>query len=181
MKRLLLLIFTVSLFATGTVAQSTPPTAETVLKEATQLAAKQNKKVFIIFHASWCGWCHRMDGIMNNAACKKLFDDNFVVRHLTVMESDKFKQNENPGGKAMMDKYHGDGKGIPFWLIFDAKGKLVADCMARPEGVDFDQPGENSGCPATREEVAHFVKVLKQTTSLNEQQLAVIEKNFIKK
>lgn len=171
MKQLFVLIF--SFLVINCFAQTTPPSADAVMKEATELAAKQNKKVFIIFHASWCGWCHRMDSIMNNAACKKLFNDNFVVRHLTVMESDKYKQNENPGGKAMMDKYRGEGKGIPFWLIFDAKGNLVADCIT--------EAGENTGCPATKEEVAHFIKVLKQTSSLNDQQLAVIEKNFIKK
>jgi thioredoxin-related protein len=171
MKRLLIVIF--SLVVVSSFAQSPPPSAEAVLKEATQLAAKQNKKVFIIFHASWCGWCHRMDSIMNNAACKKLFDNNFVVRHLTVKESDKFKHLENPGGSEMLAKYHGGDKGIPFWLIFDSKGKLVADCLMGS--------GENTGCPATKEEVDHFIKVLKQTTSLNDQQLAIIETNFIKK
>jgi thioredoxin-related protein len=171
MKRIFTLVFL--LFAASAVAQQTPPAAEAVLKEATQLAAKQNKKVFIIFHASWCGWCHRMDSIMNNADCKKLFNDNFVVRHLKVKESDKNKHLENPGGEAMLTKYRGGDKGIPFWLIFDAKGKLVGDCIMGS--------GENTGCPATKEEVAHFTKMLKQTTSLNDQQLAVIERNFIKK
>lgn len=110
---------------------------------------------------------------MANAACKKLFDDNFVIRHVTVMESDKNKHLENPGGKVLLDKYKGEGKGIPFWLIFDGKGNLLEDCLM--------DSGENSGCPATKEEVAYFVAVLRKTTSLNDAQLAVIEKNFIKK
>jgi thioredoxin-related protein len=181
MKRLLALFFALCLFTEAAWAQAPPLSANEILKEATAQAAKEKKKVFILFHASWCGWCHRMDSIMNNAACKKLFDDNFVIRHLVVMESEKNKQLENPGGMELLTKYHGKDKGIPFWLIFDVKGNLVADCMMRPDNVGLDQPGENSGCPATREEVAHFVKVLKQTTSLNAAQLAVIEKNFIKK
>jgi thioredoxin-related protein len=181
MKRSCTLFFAVLFFTMASFAQKAPLSANEILKEATERAAAANKKVFIIFHASWCGWCHRMDSIMNNAACKKLFDDNFVVRHLVVMESAKNKQLENPGGMELLTKYHGKDKGIPFWLIFDAKGNLVADCMMRPDHVGPDQPGENTGCPATKEEVAHFVKVLKQTTSLNADQLAVIEKNFIKK
>lgn len=174
------LFLSLFLFAASAWAQ-TPPPAQDVLKEATAKAAKENKKVFIIFHASWCGWCHRMDSIMNNANCKKLFDDNFVVRHLVVMEAKGKEHLENAGGKELMEKYHGKGKGIPYWLIFDGSGKLVADCNMRPDGASLDQPGENIGCPATEQEVAAFVKVLKQTTKLNSDQLAVIEKNFIKK
>src|SRR5262245_40800183 len=172
MKRLYPLFFALLFFTATSFAQAPPLSANEVLKEATATAAKANKKVFIIFHASWCGWCHRMDSIMNNVACKKLFDDQFVIRHLVVMESDKYKQLENPGGKELMDKYHGKDKGIPFWLIFDTKGNLVADCMMRPDNVGLDHPGENTGCPATKEEVTHFVKVLKQTTSLNDNQLS---------
>jgi thioredoxin-related protein len=181
MKRLYTLFFALLFFTMTSSAQAPPLSANEILKEATERAAAANKKVFIIFHASWCGWCHRMDSIMNNAACKKLFDTHFVVRHMVVMESAKNKQLENPGGMELLTKYQGKDKGIPFWLIFDAKGSLVADCMMRPDHVGLDQPGENTGCPATKEEVAHFVKVLKQTTSLNSDQLSVIEKNFIKK
>lgn len=169
------------MLSVSALAQSKQPSADAVLKEATAQAAKEMKKVFIIFHASWCGWCHRMDSIMNNADCKQLFADHFVIRHLTVMESKGKEHLENPGGKELMERYQGKGQGIPFWLIFDSKGKLVADCLMRSGGASLDKPGENTGCPASKEEVAHFVRVLKQTTSLSSTQLAVIEKNFIKK
>lgn len=181
MKRTIPLYLAFLLFATVGFAQSSQPSAEAVLTEAKARAAKEKKKVFIIFHASWCGWCHQMDTLMSNADCKKLFSDNFVIRHLTVKESKGKEDLENPGGLDMLKKYHGDKQGIPFWLIFDAQGKLLADCLMRPDGVGLDQPGTNTGCPATREEVAHFVKVLKQTTTLNATELAVIEKNFRKK
>lgn len=180
MSKTITLFLALALFAATADAQ-TPPAADQVLKEATAKAAATNKKVFIIFHASWCGWCHRMDSIMSNADCRKLFDDHFVIRHLTVMEAKGKEQLENAGGKAFMERYQGKDKGIPFWLIFDAQGKLVADCLMRPEGAGLDQPGENIGCPATKEEVAAFIKVLKKTTSLNQGQLAVIEKNFLQK
>jgi thioredoxin-related protein len=181
MKRTIPLYFAFLLLATVGFAQSSLPSAGDVLTEAQAQAAKEKKKVFIIFHASWCGWCHRMDTLMSNADCKKLFSDNFVIRHLTVKES-KGKENlENPGGMDMLKKYHGDKQGIPFWLIFDAQGKLLADSQMRPDGAGLDQPGTNTGCPANKEEVAYFVKVLKQTTSLKATELAVIEKNFTKK
>src|SRR3712207_6933629 len=40
------------------------------------------------------------------------------------------------------------------------------------------QEGNNTGCPATQEEVAHFISVLKKTSSLKDPQLAIIEKRF---
>ncbi len=42
------------------------------------------------------------------------------------------------------------------------------------------QNGENTGCPSKKEEVAYFVSVLKKTSSLSKDQLAVIENRFKK-
>lgn len=161
------------------IAQPAPPSASDILKDAQSIAAKENKKVFIIFHASWCGWCHKMDTSMNDPVCKKFFDDNFVVRHLVVSESPDKRNLENPGAEEMKTKYHGNGQGIPFWLIFDQKGNLLADSKIRSAG-DGPEAGDNSGCPASEKEVAFFVKTLKQTTNLNDQQLEIIAKRFRK-
>jgi thioredoxin-related protein len=165
-------IIPVFILLLSTASAQQPPSADEVLKEASQVAAKEKKNVFIIFHASWCGWCHRMDSIMNNAACKKFFDDNYVVRHLVVFESDGKKNLENPGAEDLLKKYKSEKQGIPFWLVYDAKGNLLADSQLKP--------GENSGCPATQPEVDYFVSVLKKTSPLKDDQLAVIAKNFLK-
>lgn len=159
-------------------AQQTPASADEILKDAYLQAAKQNKKVFIIFHASWCGWCHRMDSSLNDKVCKLFFDDNFVIRHLVVFES-KGKENlENPGALELLTRHKGNDKGIPYWLVFDKDGSLLADSKMRVEGAGLDADGDNSGCPATKEEVDHFIKVLKKTTSLNQEALDIIEKRF---
>lgn len=176
MKRLLVPVLLLLHF-TG-FAQSAPPTAAEVLQSATDRAARENKKVFLIFHASWCGWCHKMDTAMNDRSVRRFFDDNFVVTHLTVLESDKRKKDENEGALAMLEQYGGKDQGIPYWLIFDKDGQLLADSKRRPEGAGPTAPGENTGCPATREEVAYFISVLKKTTPLNSSQLAAIEKRF---
>ncbi len=163
-------------------AQSTPPSAETVLKDAIKEAKTQKKKVFIMFHASWCGWCHKMDDSMNDPAIKPYFDKSFVVRHLTVMENDPaLKKTENPGAEAMLKQYNSDGFGIPVWFIFDTDGKLLVDSHLRPEGVGMEVRGKNIvGCPAAKEEVDSFVKSLKLTTKLNDKELAQIAARFRK-
>ncbi len=158
-------------------AQQPVQSAKEILSEAYTLAAKENKKVFIMFHASWCGWCHKMDKSMNDEICRKYFDDNFVIRHLVVSESEDKKHLENPGAEDLKTLYHGEGQGIPFWLIFDKDGKLLADSKLREEG-EGPEGGENSGCPASEKEVDFFISILKRTTSLNKEQLKTIEKRF---
>ena len=96
MKRIILSVVLVTCFAFIGNAQS-PASATDVLKEAYQQAAKENKNVFVIFHASWCGWCHKMDKSMNDPICKKFFDDNYIIRHLVVDEAKDKKNLENPG------------------------------------------------------------------------------------
>jgi thioredoxin-related protein len=160
-------------------AQPSPSSADEVLKEASRQATKENKNVLVMFHASWCIWCHRMDSSINDASCKKFFDDNYVISHLTVDES-KDKQNlENPSADDLRKKYHGDGQGIPFWLILDKEGNLLADSKIRAENA-APETGNNIGCPAREKEVDYFLKVLQQTSKLSEQQLEVIRERFRK-
>jgi thiol-disulfide isomerase/thioredoxin len=157
----------------------TAQAADVIMSEAYTAAKAGNKKVFVMFHASWCGWCHKMDAAMNEPAMKKFFDDNFVIRHLVVMESEGKKNLENPGAADLMKKYHGDKSGIPYWLVFDADGNLLADSKLRAEGDGLEK-GNNVGCPATEKEVAYFIDVLKKTTKLTEPELTLIAQRFRK-
>ena len=158
-------------------AQQAPSSASDILKEAYRQATKEKKNVFVMFHASWCGWCHKMDKSMNDPACKKFFDDNYIIRHLVVDESKDKKNLENPGAAEMKIKYNGDGQGIPFWLIFDKQGNLLSDSKMRKEG-DGPEKGDNAGCPAADNEVDFFIDVLKKTSSISKEQSDIIRKRF---
>jgi thioredoxin-related protein len=163
----------------ASLAKPEPPTTEQVLKDAYAQAAKQHKKVMILFHASWCGWCKKMDASLNDPAIKKSFDDNYVITWLTVLETTpEMKKNENPGAMDLMTKYHGEKAGLPFFLIMDAKGKLLADSYIRPAGASMDTPGDNTGCPASEKEVNYFSDILKATSNIKEPQLALIRARF---
>jgi len=54
----------------------------------------------------------------------------------------------------------------------DKNGSILADSQRKP--------GENVGCPATAEEVEHFITVLKKTSSISDKQIEVVEKRFRK-
>ena len=179
MKPLRLLLFAFSLFATFNLhAQTVPPAANAVLKRAVVDAGNQNKKILLMFHASWCGWCHKMDSSLNDVSSKKFFDDNFVIAHITVLES-KGKENlENPGGLEMMEKYNGKDQGLPYWVILDKDYNLLFDSQIRTTQTDGTVKGANIGCPASQKEVDRFIEILKKTTSLTTPQLAIIAKRF---
>jgi len=156
-------------YAMSSSAQSTP-TADAILKEARAKAAKENKNVMVIFHASWCGWCHKMDTLLNDPSIKDFFYKNYVITHLVISESKDKKNLENPGAAELNKQWGGADQGIPFWVIIDNNGKILADSQKKR--------GENVGCPATAEEVAHFINVLKKTSSITDDQIAKVEKRF---
>src|SRR5690349_12440122 len=122
MKFILTLILSSSFF----LLKAQPPSADSVLQEAYAKAASENKNVFLIFHASWCIWCRKMDSAMNDPAIKKSFDKNYVIIHLTILESADKKSLENPGAIELYTKYAGPkGQGIPFWIIYDKNGNFL--------------------------------------------------------
>jgi thioredoxin-related protein len=169
MKKYLAILALLFLFLVNGNAQKIP-SADAVLKEARAKAAKENKKVMVIFHASWCGWCHKMDASLNDPSVKAFFDKNYIITHLTIQESKDKKNLENPGAEELNKKWGGENQGIPFWVIMDKDGTILADSQI--------EPGKNVGCPATGEEVAHFIKVLKKTSSITNEQIAAVEKRF---
>lgn len=178
MKKLLIISFFSFAFTAMGFAQTAMPSSESVLKQAYAQAGAENKKVMLIFHASWCGWCKKMEASLNDPSCKTMFDDNYVIATLDVMEQPAKAKLENPGSLAVLKKYKGEKAGLPFWLILDAKGNLLADSQIRPDGASLDTPGESMGCPASDKEVAYFVKLLKATSNLTDEQLAVIATRF---
>jgi thiol-disulfide isomerase/thioredoxin len=161
-----------------TTAQQTVKASSVILADAATLAAKENKKILLMFSASWCGWCKKMDAAINDPSCQSFFKKNYVIVHLVVHESPEKKKLENPGSLAVLAKFKGEDSGIPFWVILDADQQLLADCYMRNKGQSKDQPGDNIGCPANEEEVNAFIKILKQTSSLTDDELAIIAKRF---
>lgn len=133
-----------------------------------------------MFHASWCGWCHKMDASLKDASIKKYFDDNFVIEHLTVDEGKDKKHLENPGGEAMKIKYNGKDMGLPFWVILDAKGNLLYDSKMKEKTAEGTVRLVNIGCPASDEEVVAFTDILKKATKLSPAALKQIALVFSK-
>ena len=168
--RKLIPFFALLLFASFGFAQSSPNSG-TVMAAAYKQAAKEHKNVLVMFHASWCGWCKKMDASMADSTTKKYFNDNYVTVHLDVQEKPADKRLENPGAEVFLAKYKGEKAGLPFFLIMDSKGTQLGDSFVK---------GENMGCPASEDEVASFITLLKKTSKINDEQAAAVTARFRK-
>jgi thioredoxin-related protein len=160
--------------------ETTPESAAKILEKAYKQASKEKKNVFVVFHASWCVWCKKMEASINDPSCNEYFRRSYVFVHLTVLERGDLKKTENPGADVMFKKYAGENSGIPFFLIFDKKGNLLADSNIRKEGEGLDKPGQNMGCPAADSEVAAFVNILRKTSKITEAEVAAVTERFRK-
>ena len=145
------------------------PTAENILSTAYAKANKENKNVFVIFHASWCGWCKKMDASMNDATTKKYFNDSYVTVHLTVQETPENKKLETSGAAEYLTTLKGETAGLPFFVILNNAGKVLGDSFKN---------GGNIGCPASESEVAAFITLLKNTSTINTEGLEIIAARF---
>lgn len=134
-----------------------PEPAQSILNAAVKKAESSRKTVFLIFHASWCGWCKKLETALENPDVKKVIKGNYVIATLDVMESPGKKDSlENPGGVKIMADLGGEKSGLPFYAFLDSAGKKVADSNVMPKN-------QNIGYPGVADEIAAFEKLLKQT------------------
>lgn len=158
MNRSRSLVLVAALASTSIVMASDPVPATGALKSASERAAKEHKSVLVVFHASWCGWCKRLDKFMADKQMGGIIDRNFVTVHLDVLENGDKRSLENPGGLETMKALGGENAGLPFMAVLDAKGKLMVNSNApTPDGK-----GSNIGYPAQPNEIAHFLTMLKK-------------------
>jgi len=172
-----ILLFSLSLFFIFALlcrAQAeTPAPAKSIVDAALKEASMSKKNVFLVFHATWCSWCKRLDAALTDPEVKKIIDDNYVVTHLDVMERGEKEQTvENPGGEEIMKSLGGEKSGLPFYAILDGTGKKLADSNVMPGN-------NNIGYPGSTEEITAFEKILKQTAArMTDQQRALVTKHL---
>jgi hypothetical protein len=112
---------------------------------------------------------------MQSDELKKIFEDNYIITHLDVLESkDKIETLENPGGKEILAKLGGEKSGLPFYAFLDAAGNKVADSNVMPT------KNPNIGYPGSAEEIEAFGKLLKASAKkLNEEDFNTVI-NYLK-
>jgi thiol-disulfide isomerase/thioredoxin len=155
------------------VAEQPVPAPDLVTK-AVKNAASTNKKTIVAFHASWCGWCKRLESFLDMPDVKPIIDRHYSVLWLTILERGEKKALENQGADAFFAKWtDGEKTGIPFYVVLDSNERLLAS-SSRPLKPG-DKPG-NIGFPGNDEERKAFISFLKigapNITALEEATLA---------
>jgi len=92
---LILLLLLATALAYGRV--SNPEPTQNILGAAIQQAGSTGRNVLVIFHASWCGWCKRLDAVLENPAIKNIIEASYVVVRLDVMKSATRRTWKTPG------------------------------------------------------------------------------------
>lgn len=151
-----------------------PEPAKKILDSALQVASSTHKNVFLIFHASWCIWCRRLDSVLTNAEVSPLIAKHFVVTHLDVLErGDKKSALENPGAEEILRKLSGEESGLPYYAFLDPKGKKIADSNVMPG------KSKNIGFPGSSEEKIAFQEILgKSSPSMTAAERSAIMSHF---
>ena len=164
---------TALIFAIGTAYTQSTPDAHQLLTAAEATAKKEHKNVFVVFHASWCGWCHKLEKLMGSADFKPLFDANYQVIWVDIQEHDA-KHPETPGGEDLAKQLGAADQGLPFYTILSPGGKTLGDSR--------DGQAGNIGYPGEPGEVTYFVSLLKSSAPhASGQQLSDLESYLRKK
>lgn len=97
-----------------------PPSidAHAEIKRALGQAAKDHKRIILVFGANWCYDCHVLDLAFHRPDISALLTSNYEVVHVDVGQGDK--------NQDLMQQYHVPmAKGIPALAVVDSSGKLL--------------------------------------------------------
>ncbi len=126
--------------------------ADLLLRTAEAQAAAGKKKVFLVFHASWCGPCFVLHRFLEDPQVRPIMAAHFVVQDLDIWEHGK-NGWENPGGTALYQKYKGPNS-VPYFVVLDTKGSKLGSSIHN---------GENMGLPRKVSDMQFFLNMLKRT------------------
>ena len=142
--------------------KAAPLDAQSVLHDALQRTASQNKRVFLRFGAPWCRWCHRLDNVLYQPAVATAIESEFVMI--------KIDTQRMTGAGEVEQKYQTSG-GIPWYAILAPDGKTTATSDLTP--------GNNIGFPTEPAEIDHVMHMLTDgRTRMTDAQVATIRDAF---
>ncbi|MFO0837742.1 MAG: thioredoxin family protein [Phycisphaerae bacterium] len=133
--------------------EAAPRDATKTLDAALARAKTEQKTAFVHFGAPWCGWCRKLEAWLERDEVSAILAKDFVEVKIDI--------DRMTGGKDVLSKYAGTDKiGIPWTVFLDPGGKALADSNEKP-----GDSNSNIGFPAQDNEIAHFLKMIKQVAT----------------
>jgi hypothetical protein len=156
-------------------SEHTLPTrdANQMLAEARARAGADDKRVFLILSASWCGPCRLLARFL--AAHKAELEPHYVFVKLDI--------SRDAHAEEFTERYQGDnGYGVPWFAILDprADDKVLADCNS--DVLRSKYGNGNIGFPSDPEGIDHFVSMIERTAPrVSRQTLDTLKADLSKK
>lgn len=155
-RRLIASVVLGGMLLSGSVASAEPPSGESVLAAAAKAGKPGRKNILVVFHASWCGWCRKLEAVLSSPSAKEILERHYEKAGLTVLERGDKEALENAGAEELLTSLAGKDAGLPFTAVLDRKSR-------RPIATsNTSGPGTNVGFPAKTDELDHFVGMLRK-------------------
>jgi thioredoxin 1 len=88
------------------------------IREASATAARQHKRILLVFGGNWCTDCHVLDNAFHQPRIAPLLNAGFIVVHVDIGQYDKNLE--------VAKKYHVDlEKGVPSIAVLESTGGLL--------------------------------------------------------
>jgi thioredoxin-related protein len=128
-----------------------PVDAFELLDRALAEARREDKRVLLHFGAEWCGWCHRLDAFLERPEIADRLGRDYIELKLDLERMRRARE--------VLARFpHATDSGIPWWAVLGPDGRTLFTSFAEPE-----DPRSNVGYPLEPHEIAHFVKMLRET------------------
>jgi ketosteroid isomerase-like protein len=98
---------------------SDPREAEAELKAGLARAARERKRVIVVFGGNWCYDCHVLDTTFHSKTFAPLVDANYVVIHINIGDGGKDNHELAAHLGVVLDK------GVPSLGVLEPDGKVV--------------------------------------------------------
>jgi thiol-disulfide isomerase/thioredoxin len=131
-----------------------PADAMASVAAASAQAQASNRKLLLIFHASWCVYCRLFDMMLKDETAGAIVERHYAVLHLRALErTPEMKAQQLAGADEVFATYAPKGAGLPYMAVLDGDAKMVADSIMTN--------GDNFGFPVTKQELDGFEAMMK--------------------
>ena len=109
--------------------------AEDLIAQAVTRAAREDKRILLLFVANWCPWCRRLNAALTAPAVKQKLQQKFVLVYV-----DANTRNDKLRNAAVLEKFGQPTleHGLPVFVILDREGRQIGTRETASLAADTD-------------------------------------------